>query len=139
MDALVDLSLARRDDAGRITLHDLQRDYVRKQIEDLPALHRQLVEAYRLKCPDGWASGPNDGYFFHNLAHHLVEAGEDEQLRALLLDYDWIQAKLNGTNFQSLLADYGLVTDDAEVDLVKGALDSREEPLSLIQTYFRAN
>ncbi len=31
LDLLVDRALARRDDQGRLTLHDLQRDYVRRQ------------------------------------------------------------------------------------------------------------
>jgi hypothetical protein len=44
---LQDRSLLRRDDADRVTLHDLQYDYVRAQIgARLPELHQRVLEAY---------------------------------------------------------------------------------------------
>jgi len=52
VDALVDRSLARRDESGYLSLHDLQFDYVRKQAGDLPALHNRLLSAYAARCPD---------------------------------------------------------------------------------------
>jgi len=78
----------------RVSLHDLQHDYVRAAQGDLTSLHGGLLEAYRRKCPNGWPSGPNDGYFFEHLAYHLVEARRKEELRGLLFDFDWLQAKL---------------------------------------------
>jgi hypothetical protein len=122
IDALIGLSLARRDERGRLTLHDLQRDYVRKQIENVSALHLALVEAYRSGCKDGWAGGPDDGYFFQFLPYHLAEAGLGHELRALLLDYEWIAAKLEATEVQTVIADYALAGDDEAVRLVQGAL-----------------
>ena len=65
---LLSLDLATR----RIRLHDVIRGYLQaEQKERLPALHAELVEAYRARCPDGWHTGPDDGYFFQHLPYHL--------------------------------------------------------------------
>jgi predicted ATPase len=59
---LLGLDLATR----RIRLHDVIRAYlIGQQKERLPALHAELVEAYRARYPDGWHTAPDDGYFFH--------------------------------------------------------------------------
>jgi hypothetical protein len=71
----------------RITLHDLQYDFLRSKQADWPGLHNRPLDAYRAKCGDGWHTGPNDAYFFQRLAYHLSEAGRKEQLRDLLLNY----------------------------------------------------
>ena len=80
-----------RAEVGRASLHDLQMDYlVCAAAANLPALHNQLLAAYRGQCHGGWASGPDDGYFHQHLAHHLHQAGRRPELRALLLDLDWM-------------------------------------------------
>ena len=106
----------------RVSLHDLQQDYLRAQQTDLQSLHAQLLAAYQQACPQGWHTGPNDGYFFEHLAYHLVEAGQQAQLPALLFDFRWMQAKLMATDINALLSDYEWLTDDAELQLVHGAL-----------------
>jgi len=122
VDALVNLSLARRDDLGDLNLHDLQFDCVRKQADDLPALHHRLLNAYATRCDDGWSTGPNDGYFFQHLPYHLLEAGRKEELRGLLLNFDWLQAKLTATDANALIGDYDLFADDDDLRLVQRAL-----------------
>ena len=88
---LLGLDLATR----RIRLHDVIRGYLQAgQKERLPALHAELVEAYRARCPDGWHTGPDDGYFFQHLPYHLAEAGRADERRALLFDYLWLRRKL---------------------------------------------
>lgn len=120
------LSLLLNLDLGtlRLRLHDIIRSYHLPR--DLPArqaLHGKLLAAYRQKCPAGWASGPDDGYYFQWLPHHLVEAGLAEELRALLLDYRWLAAKLKATSIQALIADYDrLPGDDEDPRLVRHAL-----------------
>ena len=37
-------------------------------------LHDTLLAAYGRRCADGWPSGPDDGYFFQNLRHHLRDS-----------------------------------------------------------------
>jgi Flp pilus assembly protein TadD len=114
VDLLVERSLARRDDQGCLTLHDLQYDYVRKQASDLPALHNRLVNAYSLRCSNGWHTGPNDGYFFENFAYHLYESGRKEELYKLLTKSpDWMEAKyIACTGDAAYVADLELAISD---------------------------
>jgi len=104
VDMLVDHSLARRDEASCLSLHDLQFDYVRKQVDDLPALHDRLLRAYTARCQqsaDGgaigvaqWPSGPDDGYFFQHLTYHLKADGRQDELHVLLTGTpDWMERK----------------------------------------------
>ena len=106
----------------RVSLHDLQQDYLQAQQTDLLPLHAQLLAAYQQACPQGWHTGPNDGYFFEHLAYHLIESGQPTQLPALLCDFRWMQAKLMATDINALLADYEWLPDDADLRLVQGAL-----------------
>ncbi len=91
----------------RVTLHDLQIDYLRATLDNPKELNESLLRAYRKICPDDWTLGPNDGYFFQYLAHHLVQAGLEDELYALLTDSpDWMEAK-----FRALLSDRSFVND----------------------------
>ena len=119
---LVARSLAQPAGESLLRVHDLQADYLRHEVGDLRPLHLRLVAAYSARCPRGFASGPNDGYYFQNLAYHLVRAGRTEDLRERLLDYAWIEAKLTATNVNALLADYDALPDDLELRLVQEAL-----------------
>ena len=71
-----------RAEANLVSLHDLQMDYlVRSAGTGLPALHDQLLAAYRGQCRGGWATGPDDGYFRQHLARHLHYAGRSRSCR----------------------------------------------------------
>ena len=85
---LADLSLFTRDEQRCYRIHDLYVDYLHHAAGPLPARHASLVERYRTACPTGWASGPDDGYFFEHLPLHLVEAGKLDDLCATLTDVD---------------------------------------------------
>lgn len=122
LDCYVDRSLIRRDEEGRLRLHDLQYDYLRTLAEDISALHQRLVDAYVSAYPGGLATAADDGYFFANLAKHLVGAGRADELRRLLLDYGWLHAKLEATDPVALLADYGLTPGGEAERLVEEAL-----------------
>jgi hypothetical protein len=87
----------------------------------LPELHNLFLDAYKALCSSGWASGPDDGYFFQNLPYHLVEAQKYSDLCALLLDYDWMTKRLKATNISVLIADYETLP-----------VDNRDKDLSLI-------
>ncbi len=167
IDKLVSKSLALRDEKGNLSLHDLQLDYVRKQIPPTPlkkggyeteisptplkkggyekqgyisntpflrgspqaggssalsSLHDRLLNAYTQKYPNGWHSLENDGYIFQNLAHHLIKAGRTTELQQLLLDFRWLQAKLENSNINELIADYNLLPEDANLQLLRRTL-----------------
>jgi tetratricopeptide (TPR) repeat protein len=65
----------------RFRQHDLLHDYAVRIAGEAQAVHRKLIDAYRKKCPNGWPTGPDDGYLFRHLAHHLKLAGRIEELR----------------------------------------------------------
>ena len=78
----------------RISLHNLLHDYAVRTAGEIEVLHRALVEGYQAKCPAGWWTGPNDGYFYHHLREHLIAAGRVSELADLLHDLRWLEAKV---------------------------------------------
>ncbi|MBD2205990.1 NB-ARC domain-containing protein, partial [Calothrix sp. FACHB-168] len=129
IDELVSKSLALRDEAGNLRLHDLQFDYVRKQYttlanksEGIGFLHNRLLNAYSEKYPQGWHSLENDGYIWENLAYHLLAGGRKGELQQLLCDFRWLQAKLENININALLADYDFLSENEDLQLIQGAL-----------------
>lgn len=87
------------------------------------AAHGRLVDGYRSRCPGGsWWKGPNDGYFFENIAYHMAQANRAQELYRLLLDYDWLRTKLAVSGIIRLLADFAHGPMPVEVEAVDGAL-----------------
>jgi WD40 repeat protein len=122
---LQQLSLAARFDseAQTLRLHDVLRDWLRGRNQaGLPGRHRRFLDARRPAA--GWgALPPAEPYLWRHLAYHLAEAGAGAELRSLLLDYAWLEAKLAATDVNALLADYdALVSDDPDLRLVENAL-----------------
>jgi WD40 repeat protein len=119
----VNRSLATRNPTNnRMRVHDLQLDYVRIRARDLRGLHNRMLAAYWQKCGQGWHTGPNDGYFFELLAYHLQQAGRERELQQLLLDFDWIYAKLRATDPVSLLGDYATCPVEGDCHLLASVL-----------------
>jgi WD40 repeat protein len=106
----------------RLLLHDLQYDYLRAVQPNLAHLHSELLAAYRRGCPNGWPTGPNDGYFFQQLPYHLVHAGKIDELRTLVFNFDWLSAKLSATDAAALADDLDRLPGDAEARLLVNAL-----------------
>ena len=108
-----DRALLRRDPVtGRVELHDLQFDVARADLGDsLSAAHEQLLAGYAARCPRGWPSGPDDGYFYQHLAGHLAAAGRRDELAGLLTDVEWMRSRLRAGGVTGLLTDYATVPD----------------------------
>jgi hypothetical protein len=83
---LVDRSLLRRDEQRQYLVHDLYYDYLQHAAAPLAEKNLKLVQKYWQACPNGWASGPGDGYFFEYLPHHLAQVGRAEDLVGILTD-----------------------------------------------------
>ena len=90
----------------------------------LATAHGRLVDGYRSRCVDGsWSKGPNDGYFFENIAYHMAQSNRVRDLNRLLLDYDWLRTKLATCGIIGLLADFAyqpLADDVKAVDETLG-------------------
>ena len=122
LDELVEKSLLRRDDLlGRLTLHDLQHDYICKRVvNDLSTLHQRFLDAYEL---GEWLALPeSESYLWRHLAHHLVEAGRQVELRKLLLNRKWLDAKLAITSVSELISDFDYFRDDLAIQSLQKAI-----------------
>jgi WD40 repeat protein len=106
----------------RILLHDLQRDYIQTlaNARNSRDAHLQLLQAYG--CEDRWHEGPDDGYYFQRLPFHMMEAGRQDDLRKILLDFDWLQNKLNATDVAALLADFDFFKEDSGLNALKESI-----------------
>jgi WD40 repeat protein len=117
MTRLVNRSLARWVGAdAALILHDLQRDLIHKRREkDLPALHLRLVEA--------WDASPKlDTYAWRRVGYHLAQAGRKGDLQRLLLDFNYLEAKLAATDTAALIADYDYLAVNEELRLIQSAV-----------------
>jgi WD40 repeat protein len=61
-------------------------------------------------------------YAWRRVGYHLSAANRVAELRELLLDLDWLQRKLAATDIYALLADFALLPDDHEVQLLQKVL-----------------
>ncbi|OQW93776.1 MAG: hypothetical protein BWK79_09370 [Beggiatoa sp. IS2] len=104
-----------------ISLQLFQYDYLVAEA-DVDKLHTHVLAAYRRQCAQhGWISGPDDGYFFEYLGYHLIQAGRRNELRQLLVDYDWLHRKLLATSIHSLTNDFEWL-EDKSLEALKQAL-----------------
>ena len=112
-----DLSLLNFElQSGVFRLHDAIRSWLREQLPDPQAKHAKLVSAWRN------LHALPDRYAWQWIAYHLTQAGQCAKLRELLLDFDWLQAKLEATDGNTLLRDFEYLKDDPEVTLVQSAI-----------------
>ena len=109
----LDLKIDTEDKTRRyFSLHDLLYDYALGIAGDRKSLHQNLLNAYQATCPDGWHEGPNDGYFFENLCHHLISQENwegligDDTNPGPLTDLLFIQAKCEAGLVYDLVRDY---------------------------------
>ena len=83
----------------------------------------QLIVDYYIVNNQPWHSRAIDDYYLWNyLPYHLLGAEQVNRLRKLLFDFDWLQAKLNATDANALIADYGFLPNDIDLQLVQGAI-----------------
>jgi WD40 repeat protein len=117
-------SLLSDEGDGWFGIHDLQLDVISKQLgaARLQEAHQHLLVSYNNRCPVGWPTGPNDGYFFEHLAFHLAMADQRLELSQLLTDLEWMLVKLTTTGLAGLLADYTYDHDTPTSQAVQVAL-----------------
>jgi hypothetical protein len=118
MTRLVALSLATwATDGTSLILHDLQRDLIHKRREkDLPGLHLRLLKTW-----DGLPKLP-DVYAWRWIAYHMVKAGREDDLRQLLLNFNYLQVKLVATDPNALIADYDYLPEEADLRTVQSVV-----------------
>jgi len=106
-----------------IELHPLQYDFLIASCQNVLNLHEILLDAYKNKTSEAnWYTGPDDGYFFQHLPYHLLEAEREADLRDLLLNIKWLQAKLQATDSYELIMDYSLLKSKDDLLLIQEAI-----------------
>ena len=78
----------------QINFHDLQRDYLLLQADELALAHGELLTTYRALLPDknaSWAQLPKDEpYIWEHLVYHLRGAGDGPGVLALVTDLAYL-------------------------------------------------
>ena len=77
----------------RVSMHDLIYDFASTRAPERVNLHYNLVEAYTTLCPNGWATGPDDGWFFQQIPWHVKEASQIENGFELARDENFLTAQ----------------------------------------------
>ena len=83
-------------------LHDVVRQVLESRLTEnttIPEAHNKLVTAY------GDLTNLPDTYAWMNIAHHLACVMDMVKLSNLLLDFNFLQNKLNNTNPNALISD----------------------------------
>ena len=102
---------------GTVRIHDVMRECFAALLgQDATATHSRLLGAW----PDVRLLPHR--YAWRWLSHHLLEAGQGNELRALLLDFDWLRRKLDATDIYSLLADFFCLPGDATLQMLHNVL-----------------
>jgi hypothetical protein len=84
--------------------------------------HQKLVASYEADCDADWALGPDDGYFFQFLIHHILLAGKTEEAKALIYDLDWLLSKWTHAGDRSMLSDLERFRNDAVLSALAGVV-----------------
>jgi hypothetical protein len=105
--SLIKLSL----DTGRFRLHDVIRGGIRKRLTDPVGLNKKLIDAW------GDLRQLTTDYAWRWASFHLIESGNKDRLKGLLLYFEWIQAKLVATDIISLIHDFNFFPKDPALQL----------------------
>jgi len=119
------------DGHGRETFsvfHQSLRDYLLNEQRNIDfwceakEQHQRIVNYY-MADDQSWHTKPtSDRYLWHHLAYHLNGASKTFELRALLFNFDWLQAKLAATDATALIADYDFLPNALDLSLVQSAI-----------------
>ncbi|MCR4321230.1 MAG: NB-ARC domain-containing protein [Candidatus Brocadiaceae bacterium] len=111
----------------RFRLHDLLYDFATRKAGEPKTLHHTLLDAYRKQCPGGWHTGPDDGYFFQYLCHHLGEADKGDECIELLCDLNFIEAKCKAGLTYELVKDYDVAMHEIPEGRAEREAEQRRE------------
>jgi len=78
--------------------------------------HQTIADYFEQRWQEPYVRAINE------LPYQFFSAGDKNRLKALLLNYEWIAAKLEASDVVTLITDYDYLPDDLAVRLVQGAL-----------------
>ncbi|XP_071799432.1 apoptotic protease-activating factor 1-like [Asterias amurensis] len=74
--------------------------------EEVVEEREEALETGKEMCNFPWWEVHDDGYFYNHIAFHLTRAGLSSVYEGLLLNYQWLKAKITYTSVPGLLADF---------------------------------
>ena len=108
--------------------HQSLRDYLLNEERNIDfwceakEQHQRIVDYYRADDQPWYTRPTSDRYLWHHLAYHLSGASRNSELRALLFNFDWLQAKLNATSIYSLITDFNFLSNEPVLQTLQEAL-----------------
>jgi WD40 repeat protein len=84
--------------------------------------HQRIVNYYMADGEFRHTKPTGDRYLWHHLAYHLKGANRNSELRALLFNFDWLQAKLDATDVNALIPDFDFLSNAPDLSLVQSAI-----------------
>lgn len=89
-------------DGQALVLHDLVRQMIIDRLGDQHVeAHRSILAAYaRTRSGSSWANAADDGYLYDHVAYHLASAQDQNGLRRLFDDPDWMWARLRRSDYR---------------------------------------
>jgi hypothetical protein len=98
--------------------------------------HVSLRDGHKRLADWGWAEyarGVQNAslYCLRHLVAHLHEADRNDQVRTVLLDFDWLQAKLEASDVNALITDYDYLPEDKDLETVQSVLRHSAHILAL--------
>ena len=122
--------LAGPDDKGRLRIyHQSFRDFLAQDADFQvypDEANASIADWYWMSCFDqvtgrhNW--GTCDEYGLRHLPAHLAGSDQGQTLSALLLNFSWLQAKLEAADIAAVIVDYNLLPDDRDLRLVRDTL-----------------
>ncbi|MCI0387779.1 MAG: DUF4062 domain-containing protein [Acidobacteria bacterium] len=123
---LDNISILRWDrQINEVRLHDMVQRALAARLDDPATVHRKLLDAWR----DPYRL-PHD-YAWRWFGWHCMRANEQGRLLGLLLDFDWLRAKLTATEINALIGEFDYVRHDPRAESLQRACRRSAHVLSL--------
>jgi WD40 repeat protein len=116
-----------------IMLHNVLRSYFETLIDSPQELHAKLAERWLRD----WGT-LRDPYAWTWIGWHLSQGRQLQRLKELLLDFDWLKAKIGATSVQIMLRDFDLIDDCDDTKVLRDALLLAADGLSFDSEQLRA-
>jgi WD40 repeat protein len=113
-----------------LRLHDLMRGYFRGRLADAASVHRRLIQTW------GDPRTVRDAYAFRWYLYHLAGAGQNNEVKRLLTDFDLVQDRLSRIGINSLLADYEYSRNSEELRRLQAAIRLSAHAVTVDPTQF---
>src|SRR5262245_20594939 len=100
---------------NEVRLHDMIQRALAARLDEPVTVHRKLLDTWR----DPYRL-PHD-YAWRWFGWHCMRANEQDRLLGLLLDFDWLRAKLSATEINALIGEFDYVRHDPRAESLQRA------------------